>query len=225
MSVIKPIMEIKLRMQGVVNGHKFVIKGEGEGKPFEGTQTINLTVKEGAPLPFAYDILTSAFQYGNRVFTKYPDDIPDYFKQTFPEGYSWERIMAYEDQSICTATSDIKMEGDCFIYEIQFHGVNFPPNGPVMQKKTLKWEPSTEKMYVRDGVLKGDVNMALLLEGGGHYRCDFRSTYKAKKRVQLPDYHFVDHRIEILSHDNDYNTVKLSEDAEARYSMLPSQAK
>jgi len=27
-------------------------------------------------------------------------------------------------------------------------------------------------------VLKGDVSMALLLGGGGHYRCDFKSTYK-----------------------------------------------
>ena len=61
--------------------------------------------------------------------------------------------------------------------EIRFDG-DFPVNGPVMQKKTVKWEPSTEKMYVRDGVLMGDVNMALLLEGGGHCRCDFRSTYK-----------------------------------------------
>ena len=76
---------------------------------FRGTQTINLTVKEGGPLPFAYDILTSAFQYGNRVFTKYPRDIPDYFKQTFPEGYSWERSMTYEDQGICTITSDIRL--------------------------------------------------------------------------------------------------------------------
>ena len=71
-----------------------------------------------------------------------------------------------------------RMEGDYFIYNIRFKGVNFESQGPVMQKKTLKWEPSTEKMYVRDGVLKGDVNMALLLEGGGHHRCDFRSTYK-----------------------------------------------
>ena len=52
------------------------------------------------------------------------------------------------------------------------------PNGPVMQKKTLKWEPSTEKMYVRDGVLTGDVNMALLLKENAHYRCDFRTSYK-----------------------------------------------
>ena len=75
--------------------------------------------------------------------------------------------------------SFIRMEGDCFIYKIRYDGVNFPSNGPVMQKNIVRWEPSTEKMYVRDGLLKGDVNMALLLGGGGgHYRCDFKSTYK-----------------------------------------------
>ena len=72
----------------------------------------------------------------------------------------------------------LRIEGDYFIYDIRFHGVNFPANGPVMQKKTLKWEPSTEKMYVRDGVLIGEVNMALLLEGHTHHRCNFKSTYK-----------------------------------------------
>ena len=67
---------------------------------------------------------------------------------------------------------------ECFFYEIRFDGVNFPVNSPVMLKKTVKWEPSTEKTYVRDEVLKGDGNMALLLEGGGHYRCDFKTTCK-----------------------------------------------
>ena len=76
---------------------------------FRGTQTINLAVKDGAPLPFSYNIFTPACLYGNKAFTKYPADIPDYFKQTFPEGYSWERSMTYEDQGICTISSDIRL--------------------------------------------------------------------------------------------------------------------
>ena len=79
---------------------------------FRGTQTIDLKVTEGAPLPFSYDILTAAFQYGNRAFTKYPADISDYFKPSFPEGYQWERTMTFEDQGICTVTSDIRL-GRC----------------------------------------------------------------------------------------------------------------
>ena len=34
-SVIKQDMKIKLRMEGAVNGHKFVIEGEGIGSPWE----------------------------------------------------------------------------------------------------------------------------------------------------------------------------------------------
>ena len=74
-----------------------------------GTQTINLTVTNGGPLPFAYDILTAAFEYGNRVFTQYPPDIPDYFKQTFPDGYSWERTMEFEDGAKCEVKSVIRL--------------------------------------------------------------------------------------------------------------------
>ena len=69
---------------------------------------MDLTVVGGGPLPFAYDILTTVFDYGNRVFAKYPDDIVDYFKQSFPEGYSWERSMTYEEGGIRIATNDIK---------------------------------------------------------------------------------------------------------------------
>ena len=47
---------------------------------------------------------------------------------------------------------------------------------------------------------------------------------RAKKAVRMPDYHLVDHRIEILSHDKHYNKVKLYEHAEA-HSGLPRQAK
>ena len=76
---------------------------------FSGTQTINLKVTSGGPLPFAYDILTNAFQYGNRAFTQYPPDIPDYFKQTFPDGYSWERTMEFEDGAKCEVNSVIRL--------------------------------------------------------------------------------------------------------------------
>ncbi|YCU72304.1 hypothetical protein ACRYGZ_08130 [Mycobacteroides abscessus] len=60
--------------------------------------------------------------------------------------------------------------------------------------------------------------MKLLLEGGGHHRVDFKTIYRAKKAVKLPDYHFVDHRIEILNHDKDYNKVTVYEIAVARNS-------
>lgn len=67
-----------------------------------------LKVTNGAPLPFSFDLLTPAFMCGNKVFTKYPADIPDYFKKTFPDGYSWERNITFEDQAVCAVTSHIR---------------------------------------------------------------------------------------------------------------------
>ena len=64
------------------------------------------------------------------------------------------------------------------MHKSKFIGVNFPANGPVMQKKTLDWEPSTEKITVHDGVLKLYVTMFLMVEGGNSYRCEYQTTYK-----------------------------------------------
>jgi len=44
---------------------------------------------------------------------------------------------------------------------------------------------------------------------------------RAKKPVNLPVDHFIDHRIEITNHDKDYTNVELHEKAVARYSQLP----
>ena len=70
------------------------------------------------------------------------------------------------------------LEGDCFIHNSIYHGVNFPTDGPIMKKKTIGWDKSFEKMNVSKEVLKGDVTMFLMLEGGGYHRCQFHSTYK-----------------------------------------------
>ena len=71
-----------------------------------GEQTVKLTVTMGGPLPFAWDILSPQSQYGSIPFTKYPEDIPDYVKQSFAEGYTWERIMNFEDGAVCTVSND-----------------------------------------------------------------------------------------------------------------------
>ena len=48
-------------------------------------------VTNGGPLSFSSDLLLSAFKYGNRCFTKYPADMPDFFEQAFPAGMSYEK--------------------------------------------------------------------------------------------------------------------------------------
>ena len=72
-----------------------------------GKQTINLCVVEGGPLPFSEDILSAVFDYGNRVFTEYPQDMVDFFKNSCPAGYTWQRSLLFEDGAVCTASADI----------------------------------------------------------------------------------------------------------------------
>ena len=72
----------------------------------------------------------------------------------------------------------IDINNNCFIYNVKFYGVNLDPNGHIMKKKILGWEPSVETLYVRDGMLKGDTAMVFKVEGGHHYRSDFKTTYK-----------------------------------------------
>ena len=69
---------------------------------------MTLWVTKGAPLPFSFDILSAVFLYGNRAFTDYPKEIVDYFKPSFPEGYTFERTLEFEDGGYCTASANIR---------------------------------------------------------------------------------------------------------------------
>ena len=46
-----------------------------------------------------------------------------------------------------------------------------------MRKKTQGWEPNTER-HAGDEMLIGNNFMALKLEGGRHYTCEFKSSYE-----------------------------------------------
>ena len=75
---------------------------------FRGTQTGNFHVTKGGLLPFAFDIVAPTLKYGVNVFMKYPADIPDYFKQTFPEGLTYDRKITIEDGGCATATVEMR---------------------------------------------------------------------------------------------------------------------
>nr|BAR40084.1 TurboFP635-RLuc8.6-545 [synthetic construct] len=213
-------MHMKLYMEGTVNDHHFKCTSEGEGKPYEGTQTMKIKVVEGGPLPFAFDILATSFMYGSKTFINHTQGIPDFFKQSFPEGFTWERITTYEDGGVLTATQDTSLQNGCLIYNVKINGVNFPSNGPVMQKKTLGWEASTEMLYPADSGLRGHSQMALKLVGGGYLHCSLKTTYRSKKpakNLKMPGFYFVDRRLERIKEADKETYVEQHEMAVARY--------
>lgn len=99
---------MKFEMKGSVNGHYFGIEGEGKG----GIQSSTFWVTKGGPLPLSFGILSSAFKYGNRCFTKYSDDMPNYCKQAFLAGMSYERTFTLEDGGVATASGHTRYKRD-----------------------------------------------------------------------------------------------------------------
>ena len=75
---------------------------------FRGKQTGTFRVTKGGPLPFAVDIVAPTLKYGFKCFMKYPADIPDYFKQAFPEGLTYDRKLTFEDGGSATATVEMR---------------------------------------------------------------------------------------------------------------------
>ena len=69
---------------------------------------MQLDVVKGGPLPFGWHILSPQFQYGSKVFARYPEDITDYLKLSFPEGFTWERILSFEDGGVCCCCNDVR---------------------------------------------------------------------------------------------------------------------
>nr|UUI86426.1 Electra2 [synthetic construct] len=221
--LIEENMRMKVVMEGSVNGHQFKCTGEGEGRPYEGVQTMRIKVIEGGPLPFAFDILATSFLFGSKTFIKYPADIPDFFEQSFPEGFTWERVTRYEDGGVVTVTQDTSLEDGGLVYNVKVRGVNFHSKGPVMQKKTEGWEPFTEMMYPADGGLRGYTDIALKVDGGGHLHANIVTTYRSKKTVgniKMPGVHAVDYRLERIEESDNETYVVLREVAVAKYSNL-----
>ncbi|RMX56432.1 hypothetical protein pdam_00008806 [Pocillopora damicornis] len=91
---------------------------------------------------------------------KYPADIPDYFKQAFPEGLTYDRKLTFEDGGSNT-----------LVHKTNFERGNFPIDGPVMQNRTHGWEPTSEKMTPSEGIIREDTIMYLMVEGGILLKC------------------------------------------------------
>nr|APC23649.1 intein/mCherry-C/NLS-IPS [synthetic construct] len=68
------------------------------------------------------------------------------------------------------------------------------------------------------GALKGEIKQRLKLKDGGHYDAEVKTTYKAKKPVQLPGAYNVNIKLDITSHNEDYTIVEQYERAEGRHS-------
>ena len=71
---------------------------------FRSKETGTFRVTKVGPLPSPVDIVAPILKYGFKCFMKYPADIPDYFKQAFPEGLTYDRKLTFQDGGCATAS-------------------------------------------------------------------------------------------------------------------------
>nr|AAK54757.1 green fluorescent protein [Renilla reniformis] len=218
---LKEVMPTKINLEGLVGDHAFSMEGVGEGNILEGTQEVKISVTKGAPLPFAFDIVSVAFSYGNRAYTGYPEEISDYFLQSFPEGFTYERNIRYQDGGTAIVKSDISLEDGKFIVNVDFKAKDLRRMGPVMQQDIVGMQPSYESMYTNVTSVIGECIIAFKLQTGKHFTYHMRTVYKSKKPVEtMPLYHFIQHRLVKTNVDTASGYVVQHETAIAAHSTI-----
>ncbi|XP_046861114.1 GFP-like non-fluorescent chromoprotein isoform X1 [Xenia sp. Carnegie-2017] len=186
-----------------------------------GNQMVQIRITKGGPLPFSFDILSVCFQYGNRIFTKYPKEIPSYFRQCFPAGFTMERSLRFEDGGCLDIRSDVSLFQGKFVYKIECRGENFPSDGPIMSKSLLGLQPSFETVFARNSSVVGEVILSFKLKQGKHHTCHMKTLYRSKQPVSnMPNYHFIQHRLEKTNVSAEGNYIEQHETAIAQNSSI-----
>ena len=87
----------------------------------------------------------------------------------------WTQNVCFIHFAFWNASYFDSLKGNTLVHKTNFQGDNFPIDGPVMQNKTLGWEPTSEKVTPCDGTIKGDTIMYLLVEGGEMLKCRYEN--------------------------------------------------
>lgn len=86
---------LHMKITGHVNGEMFTIEGKGAGNSSIGKVKGKWVCTSGGELPMAWAALAPTFAYGFKVFAKFPVNIPCFFRECWPNGYTQKRITKF----------------------------------------------------------------------------------------------------------------------------------
>uniref|UniRef100_UPI0015882A93 iSeroSnFR, a soluble, genetically-encoded fluorescent sensor for serotonin n=1 Tax=Thermoanaerobacter sp. (strain X513) TaxID=573062 RepID=UPI0015882A93 len=130
------VVPILVELDGGVNGHKFSVRGEGEGDATNGKLTLKFICTTGK-LPVPWPTLVTTLTYGVQCFSRYPDHMKqhDFFKSAMPEGYVQERTISFKDDGTYKTRAEVKFEGDTLVNRIELKGIDFKEDGNILGHK------------------------------------------------------------------------------------------
>uniref|UniRef100_UPI001A9A2C15 POLArISact(T57S) n=1 Tax=synthetic construct TaxID=32630 RepID=UPI001A9A2C15 len=191
------VVPILVELDGDVNGHKFSVRGEGEGDATIGKLTLKFICTTGK-LPVPWPTLVTTLSYGVQCFSRYPDHMKrhDFFKSAMPEGYVQERTISFKDDGKYKTRAVVKFEGDTLVNRIELKGTDFKEDGNILGHK-LEYNFNSHNVYItadkqKNGI-KANFTVRHNVEDGSvqladHYQ---QNTPIGDGPVLLPDNHYL----------------------------------
>nr|AKD94042.1 smGFP V5 [synthetic construct] len=165
------VVPILVELDGDVNGHKFSVRGEGEGDATNGKLTLKFICTTGK-LPVPWPTLVTTLGGGVQCFSRYPDHMKqhDFFKSAMPEGYVQERTISFKDDGTYKTRAEVKFEGDTLVNRIELKGIDFKEDGNILGHK-LEYNFNSHNVYItadkqKNGI-KANFKIRHNVEGGG----------------------------------------------------------
>nr|UEP64340.1 moxGFP-P2A-NanoLuc [synthetic construct]UEP64341.1 moxGFP-P2A-NanoLuc [synthetic construct] len=191
------VVPILVELDGDVNGHKFSVRGEGEGDATNGKLTLKFISTTGK-LPVPWPTLVTTLTYGVQSFSRYPDHMKrhDFFKSAMPEGYVQERTISFKDDGTYKTRAEVKFEGDTLVNRIELKGIDFKEDRNILGHK-LEYNFNSHNVYItadkqKNGI-KANFKIRHNVEDGSvqladHYQ---QNTPIGDGPVLLPDNHYL----------------------------------
>jgi len=208
------IMKYKLEVDGLCNGEKFRVDGEGFTDMTTGMHKIKAYCPEGTKLPMSWVAIGPVLQYGSMAFVKYDHGIKDWFKEQLTTGnqagYKQERKFIFHSGGTFTANHFITRDGDTIFNKLTLTVEGFDPNGAVMSDNILSIETGIQMCSPDNGGMRALCSFYMNRKDGGIETASSDSLYTVPGRLPenygvMPVHHGC---IVKLSHSKDCSDLR-----------------
>jgi hypothetical protein len=174
---VPTVLAIETRVHGRFNGRPFDLRGGGEGRPYDGTITVELTSELG-PVPFPMHLMDIPTLLGYPTFSRHQQGCFDLFKVS--NGYEYQRHISYSGGGRSDSEHTVSYLGDTIVGD--FH-VEVEADVPDLTGS----EPLVETMYpAGPGKIRSAFLAAWRTRDGSYFTGSVESEYRLTHNATLP---------------------------------------
>jgi len=186
-------MRYTQKIDGTVNGEKFSVLNEGKSKYPHGDFWTHATCTSGK-LPFSWKVLCHVLQYGVPMFGRYPNGLTHFTRESFPEGFTIDRTVRFENDGTMTSHHTYEIEAAHISTNVTLTMDGFDPNGAVMQDGLVDILTTESHIYPSgDNAVRQLCTIGFEKTNGEILISwfDSKMTFNGSRKITLPNPHFV----------------------------------